>query len=416
MSSDTAYGTPIIVATDRSSTALQRVPLSGPDSTEAYDERWLQQLLYEHPQALPISEIDESFSGLIPLCQEMNTPAGPIDIVFITPAGRLVIVEAKLWRNPEARREVVGQILDYAKEFARLGFDSLDAAVRSARRREDGESQPKGLIELVRSQVPNLDESSFCDSVIRSLRRGDFLLLIVGDGIREGVGSIAEFLESHATLHFTFGLVEMAIYRMPSGSQLVQPRVLAQSAIFKRYVVRLEGEGISVSEDAAIEADEHVGADPSLEERARMAAKFNAFWNAYINRLTLDDKSQPIKPAYSYTNQYFNMPKGSNVSVSAYVAQSTNKVGVYLTFGTGAIGDRVYAALYADKDAINDALGVPVSWQSDGKKHLIVTRQSFSGDLIDPPRDEIIDWLTDRTNRFITVFRQRIQRIVDDSG
>jgi RecB family endonuclease NucS len=51
----------------------------------------------------------------VPLCTERRTPAGPIDIAFINPAGRLTLVEFKLWRNAEARRKVVAPALDYAR-------------------------------------------------------------------------------------------------------------------------------------------------------------------------------------------------------------------------------------------------------------------------------------------------------------
>ncbi len=34
-----------------------------------------------------------------------------------------MLVEAKLWRNPEARRKVIGQILDYAKELSRWNYE-----------------------------------------------------------------------------------------------------------------------------------------------------------------------------------------------------------------------------------------------------------------------------------------------------
>jgi hypothetical protein len=51
------------------------------------------------------------------------------------------------------------------------------------------------------------------------------LLLIVGDGIREGVEGIAEYLQAHAGLHFSPGLVEQPTYVMPDGGRLVVPRV-----------------------------------------------------------------------------------------------------------------------------------------------------------------------------------------------
>ena len=217
-----AYFGPIIVRTDGSSERLSRIPLSGSGSY-TYSEDWLQELLYRHPDALPIPEIDDSFSGLVPICREMETTAGPLDVLYVTSGGRLVIVEAKLWRNPEARRKVIGQILDYAKELSRWNYETLDAAVRRARRAEDG-GDTRGLAAVLGISPGSPEEARFFDSVTQSLRKGDFLLLIVGDGIREGVGAITDFLDGHASLHFTFGLVEMAIFQTPDGSHLVQPR------------------------------------------------------------------------------------------------------------------------------------------------------------------------------------------------
>ena len=149
-----------------------------------------------------------------------------------------MILEAKLWRNPEARRKVIGQILDYAKELSRFDYDDLDAAVRAARRSTERENPPRGTFETLSAVAPGIAEAQFIDSVSRNLRRGDVLLLVVGDGIHEGVGAIAEFLESHGTLQFTFGMVEMAIFEMPDGSTLIEPRVIAQSEIIRRVSSR----------------------------------------------------------------------------------------------------------------------------------------------------------------------------------
>ena len=67
------------------------------------------------------------FTGPVPICTELSTPAGAIDNFMVTPSGLPVLVECKLWRNPEGRREVIGQILDYAKELipAALSGDSF---------------------------------------------------------------------------------------------------------------------------------------------------------------------------------------------------------------------------------------------------------------------------------------------------
>ena len=406
-----AFAAPFIVRADQTSTGLERVALSGGNSDEAYSEDWLQDLLYRHSQALPVAEIDDSFSGLVPVCREMETPVGPVDVVYVTRTGRPVIVEAKLWRNPESRRKVIGQILDYAKELSRWNYETFDAAVRRARRKEDGESA-KGLIDLMGFAPDSTEAARFIDALSQSLKRGDLLLLIVGDGIREGVGAIADFLEGHASLHFTFGLVEMAIYQLPEGGQLVQPRVLAQSTIVRRIVVDLRHESIEVSEASETDAGEEPGASPEVVASRQ---RFQRFWSGLLALLRLDDQSQPVRGPSKTQNQYFDMPKGSDSWVSAYVAPSVKRAGVYLTFTKGPIGNRLYAALRDDKEEIERALGIPVEWESDGNKHWIVTANNYPGQLIEDHAEDLQAKMADHLNRYVNVFRPRLEKLVRES-
>lgn len=406
----TSYATPLIVRPDQVSVPLKRVPLARTESAEVYSEDWLQDLLYRHPLALPVGEIDESFQGLVPVCREMDTPVGSVDVVYVTRTGKPVIVEAKLWRNPEARRKVIGQVLDYAKELSRWNFEAFDAAVRRARRVEDG-AQPRGLLEVLGIAADSPEAAGFFDAVTQNLKRGELLLLIVGDGIREGVGAIAEFLEGHGSLHFTFGLVEMAIYRLPDGGQLVQPRVLAQSTIVRRVVVELRDGQMSAREEGAAEADAQ--SDEASPEVIAGRERFQKFWSGFLERLRLDDRSQPVRGPAKTQNQYFDMPKGSDGWVSAYVAPSVKRAGVYLTFTKGPIGDRLYAALKDDKDAIERALGIPVEWESDGVKHWIVTANNYTGDLLKDHAQELQALMADHVNRYVNVFRPRLERLLD---
>ncbi len=219
------------------------------DGGDAVSEAFIQKLVQEHPECLPVAEIDPMFSGAVPICRELNTPAGLIDNFFVTPSGLPILVECKLWRNPEARREVVAQILDYAKELSRWSSADLQREVRS-RLKSDGDP----LLDKVRTVDPAVEEHRFHDALTANLRRGRFLLLIVGDGIREGVETIIEYLQRHAGLHFSLGLVEMPVYSMPNGDQLVAPRVLARTLLVTRNVVAAP-EGYSV---APTEGDEGV--------------------------------------------------------------------------------------------------------------------------------------------------------------
>jgi hypothetical protein len=103
------------------------------------------------------------------------------------------IVEAKLWRNPEARRKVIGQILDYAKELSRWDYQDLQREISRATGRKGNV-----LYDLVKDQHPTITEAEFVDDVTRTLAKGRYLLLILGDGIREGVAGEES---SHNCLH-----------------------------------------------------------------------------------------------------------------------------------------------------------------------------------------------------------------------
>lgn len=220
----------------------------------AFDESWLQDFIFTHPEVVPVAEIEPVFGGLIPVCRELWTAAGPVDALFINEHGLLTLVECKLWRNPQARREVVGQILDYAKEISRWGYQDLDDAVR----RSPNQSG-RSLYDLVTEHCDDVDEVVFVDSVSRNIKRGRFLLLVVGDGIREDVEHISDFLQRYAHLNFAFGLVELAFYKLPvqlGAGYLIQPRVVANTVEIVRAVVRIESDKIVGEAPTVVREDE----------------------------------------------------------------------------------------------------------------------------------------------------------------
>ena len=240
------HAVPILVSSldeGYSSELLEQIELvKSEDSQNHYDEKWLQHLFFEHPGILPVSEIEPAFVPLFPVCEELHTKVGKLDNLFVSENGSLTIVECKLWRNAEARRKVVGQILDYAQELSNWSYEDLDQALIKK------DKCSHGLFDIISQYVDDLDEPRFIDAVSRNLKKGRFLLLIVGDGIREEVENIVNYLQAHAGLDFTFGLIELALFKMPSSNQvLVQPRTIAQTFAIERAVVSVESEGISVS-------------------------------------------------------------------------------------------------------------------------------------------------------------------------
>ena len=242
-------GTPYYVSPEDGATPLERVRLDTKDLREGF----LQRMLHEHPALLPVKNLDEAFAPLVAVGREIRG----MDNLFLSPEGRLAIVETKLWRNPQATREVLAQILEYASRLSAFSYEDLESACRAAKesRMKSGQS----LYEYAKSafgdaQVP--DESRFVDLVQKHLRTGRFLLLIVGDGIREDLERILELLHQQTRLHFTLGLVELQIYRKADDAGLfVVPQVVAHSTEVVRAVVR-KADGVPDSVTVDIPAPE----------------------------------------------------------------------------------------------------------------------------------------------------------------
>ena len=228
------HGQPVLVGT-KDSNRLDPVGLSG---TGAFDEAWLQRLIHNHPECLPVEEIEPAFDELVPVCMELPTKHGPIDNLLMTPEGDLVLVEVKLWRNPEARRKVVAQALDYASCLFEMDYAELEQAALKGG--FVGKDRPKRLYDVFAEHNPK-EEAAFVDAVNANLKRGRALILVAGDGIRTEAVRLASLVQGHAGAHFTFALVELGVYRMPDGEGfLVLPRTLAQTEMISRAIVRID--------------------------------------------------------------------------------------------------------------------------------------------------------------------------------
>lgn len=229
--------------------ALRRVDI-GSTATSGYDEDWLQSLLHSHPTIFPIEQIETGFGDLIPLCRELPLMfgagrSGSLDNVFITSSGGLVLIEAKLWRNPQARREVVAQAMEYAGAVFRMDYETFERTALKARQSEP--NRYASIYEIVRQHDPSIGEPEFVEALSRNLSRGRAVIAVVGDGIRDDIAPLAELLQSHAGQRFTFALVELGVFETPQkDTRLVIPSVLAKTVLIERGVVRLENGGIRI--------------------------------------------------------------------------------------------------------------------------------------------------------------------------
>jgi hypothetical protein len=392
-------GQPIVICKDRKAVQLRVVPLRGEMST--YDEAFIQKLAFENPDCLPITEIDRAFENPVPICMELNTPAGPLDALYITPTGRIVLLEAKLWRNPEARRKVVAQILDYAKELSSWDYEDLQREVSKSLKR-------KGNVpyQIVSAACPNIQEAQFVDDVQECLKKGRFLLLILGDGIRKGAGAITNFLTTVGSLEFTFGLVELRLFEHEEIGLLVHPQVLARTVEIQRVIVELPEEA------RIVEVVEEREADSKLEQRREF---YTNFWTEFINGLQLDDAAQPLANPTKTENVFFVLPPSGQIAwVSAYFARTSNTVGVYLRLSQN-LGAELYDRLLLEQEDIEREIDIELSWRVKSETLQSISHVKQFPDVWSPKyREEIKSFFAETVNAFINTFRPRLERYVEE--
>ena len=304
-------GTPIVVAQGRSTT-LSRI--------RDLPERWLQELIHKHPNCLPMDDIEPGIGRLVPVCMELPLRVGSVDNLLITPEGNLVVVEVKLWSNPEARRAVVAQALDYAVALFQLDYLGLQAAVKKAD--FGGVEPPDRLYSLVEG-ADVLSEPLFADRITNNLRTGRIVVLVVGDDIRREADELVAGLQAHANFHFTFALIEIPVYskgQLEAAEEfIVMPRTLVKTVTVPRFTIRTKG-GETIVSDAGTEESEATKPSrrstiSSEEFFAKMAERGPDVSNR-LKRFVDEVATIDVRPEYRESlNLKWDQPEGRPVNL-----------------------------------------------------------------------------------------------------
>ena len=405
---DEAYGDMIRLngADSSAEETLRRIPLGTPASQGGLDESTLQDLLFRYPRTLPIAVIDAAYDGAVPVCRELSTPAGYVDALYVNALGRLTLAEFKLWRNPQARREVIGQILDYTKEIASWTYDDLQREVSKALKRTGNV-----LYQLVHAADPEVNEAAFVDNVTRHLRRGEFLLLIIGDGIRESVESIVDFVQLHSGLHFNLALIEAALYRDTHDRIIVQPRILARTEIVRRVVFEA-GETRDILPDDSEHEDVH-----SDYQRENLR-----FWGAVLENYSFSDATVEIPHTTKEPTLYVKVRNSGygdwGLSFAGYLYRSSPRIGCYLTCRKDIPhAVRIYGEIEEALDELRLEMGDDLfSWaNSAGRPRIGFQRRDrlpFGAADDSAEFEESVQWMREKLDVLVTAVHPRLQRML----
>lgn len=233
------------------------------DDPDSFDEALLQKLIADVPSILPVHEFLPATSALFSLGREIPVDIGGgdgyIDNLLVTNDGHLVIVETKLYRNPEAIRDVVTQTLQYAMAVSQMSVMELEAKIRQGQ--SPALRPDESISDCVARLAVRIDGTSeglsddFDVSLEQYLRQGEVLLLVATDAIRLGVSRVTRWLnEQGSSAPFRFGLVELKFYK--SGDQrIVIPRTTLRTREVSRHVVVVDVRPQAGAEASAVVHD-----------------------------------------------------------------------------------------------------------------------------------------------------------------
>lgn len=157
-----------------------QAPWQQPQSSGYLNEAELQTMLAEQPSLIP---------GVGPgavAVRELQSGVGPTDVCVVDGDGSVTVVECKLTTNQEARRKIIGQVLDYASRLWRMDVEDFDARWRA---RSGGAS----VLEVL------ADSEEAPAALADNLRAGRFTLVLAVDSINDDLRRIVEYLNLHTT-------------------------------------------------------------------------------------------------------------------------------------------------------------------------------------------------------------------------
>lgn len=210
------------------------------ETKSGFNEDWLQRVIHKNPQTYPIENPLNKNLNIISLGREINSGSGFIDILLLTSDAELIIVETKLWRNPEKSRTVLAQVIDYAKELNNWGYDDLNNAVITAQRSQKLD-KALSLREIISKSFTDQDQTDFIDILTQNLQKGHLTLSIIGDKIAPNLMLLSDTIQSSPGLNFTLTLIEMKLFKY-SNDILLIPDIVGKTKEVVRGVVKVQYE------------------------------------------------------------------------------------------------------------------------------------------------------------------------------
>lgn len=179
-------------------------------SQSSFDkEDYLQQYIYNNPDAVPVYEIDEDTRLLI-LAREFSTASGPIDALGIDQNGNIYLIETKLYKNPD-KRIVVAQVLDYGASLWRSSIDFSEFSLQLEKHVLKQFNMT--LLEQIQSffNITAEEADVILENMQTNLNNGTFRFVVLMDNLERRLKDLILFMNRNS--QFDVYAVELEYYK-----------------------------------------------------------------------------------------------------------------------------------------------------------------------------------------------------------
>ena len=211
----------------------------------------LQTLIERQPNILNGRQIEPGSADppkFVLLCRETRVGDWSLDHLLVDQRGVLTLVEAKLLQNPEARRAVIGQILDYAAGAIESWSDGQLKLLAS----NYWGRQNRTVDDVLRLAFGDIDTDVFWAQVESNLKQSLIRLIIAADELQPEVRRVIEFLNGQMRTIQVFGLEIRCFGEEPTA--VIVPFLVGQSQKAAAQKTVMATSGAKVWTSAELEA------------------------------------------------------------------------------------------------------------------------------------------------------------------
>ena len=289
------------------------------------NEDFLETVIAEIPELLCLETKRTGIYGPFVVFRQraLSTPQGRLiipDMLILAASGSLIVVEVKLFSNPELRdRRVIAQAIDYAASLSSLDESKLVQLV------SQDNACYQGWFDLIAQLFPNEENTEELAQVfIENIKAGDLHIVIACDRAPAGSQELVRSVSRQSALGFTMDIVEITPFVRigdPGGDILFVPHKRLTTEIVSRTAVTVTYQQGTPQPSVDISTTSMEEVEQNIRSASQGISISGRFWsNQELEEAFMASDDPIIRELYVFAKQHSYrgqvMAKGRKVNAS----------------------------------------------------------------------------------------------------